>query len=364
MAADAPSGSLFEVLKERREHLITCWGHRIKTLVASASLPRAELLDHIPAFVDEIIQALYPSAVPLPPMSARAEQHGEQRLGLGFDVAEVVREYGMLHECILEIAAEAGLEVSRRDQGLVVKWLNAGIADALSQYVKQRDLELQRQNSEHLGFIAHELRNPLGSARLAFQRLRRKELQESRTVEMLDRGLRRTAEMIDSVLSQASLKMGVVPRLVPVALRPFLQEIEADAGPEAAAKAIQTQVLAPEDLVIEADPRLLRSAVYNLLHNALKFSHEQSTVVVSAGYSDARVTIEVTDACGGLPPGKVEELFTPLVQRGDNRSGFGLGLGIALQAAEAHNGTIKVHDMPGKGCVFILDLPSTRTTPV
>jgi signal transduction histidine kinase len=361
MADDVAQGSLFEVLKERRSHLITCWSARIKGLVASASLPRAELLDHIPAFVDEIIQALYPSAMPLPPMSARAEQHGEQRLGLGFDVAEVVREYGMLHECILEVAAEAGLEVAHRDQAVVVKWLNAGIADALSQYVKQRDLELQRQSSEHLGFIAHELRNPLGSARMAFERLRRKELEESRTVEMLDRGLRRTAEMIDSVLSHASLKMGVVPRLAPVAVRPFLQEIEADAAVEALAKEIKTVVMAPEDLVIEADPRLLRSAVYNLLHNALKFSHEQSTVVVSAGYADGRVSIEVTDGCGGLPPGKAEELFAPLVQRGENRSGYGLGLGIALQAAEAHNGTIKVRDIPGKGCAFILDVPSTAT---
>jgi signal transduction histidine kinase len=268
-----------------------------------------------------------------------------------------------LHECILEIAAEAGLAIASRDETVVVKWLNAGMADAVSQYVKQRDLELQRQSSEHLGFIAHELRNPLGSARLAFDRLRRKELEESRTVEMLDRGLRRTAEMIDSVLSQAALKMGVVPRLAPVAVRPFLQEIEADTAVEALAKEIKTVVMAPEDLVIEADPRLLRSAVYNLLHNAVKFSHEQSTVVVSAGYADGRVSIEVTDTCGGLPPGKAEELFAPLVQRGENRSGYGLGLGIALQAAEAHNGTIKVRDVPGKGCAFILDVPSTATAP-
>ena len=360
---DLGSGSLYALLKERRDDLVTSWGNRIKSLVASASLPRAELLDHMPAFVDEIIQALYPGAVPLPAVSIRAEQHGEQRLGLGFDVAEVVREYGMLHECILELAEEAGLDIDRRDELIVVRWLNVGISDAVSQYVKERDLEMHRQSSEHLGFIAHELRNPLGAARLAFERLRRKELAESRTADMLDRGLRRTSEMIDSVLSQASLKMGVVPRLAPVALRPFLQEIEADAGAEAVDKGIQVEVSAPEDLVIEADPRLLRSAVSNLLHNALKFSHEQSTVVVSAGLAEGRITIEVIDACGGLPPGKVEELFTPLVQRGENRTGFGLGLGIALQAAEAHNGTIKVRDMPGKGCAFILDLPSTAPTP-
>lgn len=179
---------------------------------------------------------------------------------------------------------------------------------------------------------------------------------------MVERGLKRTAEMIDSVLSHASLRMGVAPRLAPVAMRPFLQELEADAGIEAQAKGIEMIVLAPEDLIIEADPRLLRSAIYNLLQNALKFSHEQSTVVLSAGHSDERVTIEVTDGCGGLPPGKAEELFTPLVQRGKNRSGFGLGLGIARQAAEAHNGTIKVRDMPGKGCAFIVDLPSTATS--
>jgi signal transduction histidine kinase len=356
---DAAAGSLFVVLKEKRSQLIARWGDRIKSVAAAAALPRAELLDHIPAFVDEIIRALYPEAIPLPPTSAHAEEHGEQRLALGFDVAEVVREYGMLHECILEIAGEAELVISLRDQALIAKWLNSGIADALAQYVRHRDLELQRQNSEHLGFIAHELRNPLGSAKLAFVTLRQTELADSRTAQIVERGLTRTAEMIDGVLSQASLRMGLAPRLRPVAMRSFLRELEADAEIEAQVKRIELSVSVPGDLVIEADPRLLRSAVSNLLHNALKFSHEGSTVVMTAEHSDGRVTIEVMDGCGGLPPGKAEELFAPLVQRGEDRTGFGLGLGIALQAAEAHNGTIKVHDVPGTGCKFIVDLPAT-----
>jgi len=241
--------------------------------------------------------------------------------------------------------------------------LNEGIADAVAEYVKQRDLELQRQSSEHLGFIAHELRNPLGTTKLAFQRLRRTELAESRTVEMVERGLKRMGDMIDGALSHASLRLGVMPRLAPIALRSFLHELETDAAIEAQAKRIEIAVLAPEDLLIEADPRLLRSAISNLLHNALKFSHEGTKVVMSAARTEGRLTIEVTDACGGLPPGKAEELFTPLVQRGDNRTGFGLGLSIALQAAEAHKGTIRVRDLPGRGCVFTIDLPSAEPKP-
>jgi hypothetical protein len=325
--------------------------------VVSEALPRTELVDHIPGFIDEIIRALYPDAVPLPPMSAHAEEHGEQRLRLGFDVAEVVREYGALHECILQLAGKEGLDVSLRDQELVVKYLNSGIADAVSQYVKQRDLETQRQTSEHLGFIAHELRNPLSAAQYAVRRLHDEGKEESRVLEILERNLRRTSEMIDSVLTHASLKMGIEPRLAPVALAGFLREMEVDAGTEARAKRILIVVSVPEDLAIQADARLLRSAVYNLVLNALKFSHEGSTVTLTAARQDGRVTIAVTDGCGGLPPGKAAELFTPLVQRGENRSGFGLGLAIALQAAEAHNGTIKVRDLPGVGCTFIVDLP-------
>jgi signal transduction histidine kinase len=362
MGHEVAPGSLFAVLKENRSRLISRWEERTKSLVVDASLPRAELLDHIPAFVDEITGALYPEAMPLPPSSAHADEHGGQRLRLGFDVAEVIREYGLLHECILEIAGEAGLEINARDHAIVARWLNVGIAGAVAQYVKERDLELQRKNSEHLGFIAHELRNPVALARLAFDRLRKTELAESRTADMLDRGLRRTADMIDGVLSHASLKMGIEPRLAPVVLLTFLQELVAEAATEARAKSIHIITSCPDDLTVQADLRLLRSAVTNLLHNAMKFSHDQSTVTVTAGWSEGRITIEVADGCGGLAPGKADELFAPLVQRNDNRTGFGLGLGIALQAAEAHNGTIRVKDMPGTGCAFIIDLPSTSRT--
>jgi signal transduction histidine kinase len=348
--------TLHGVLKAKRELLIACWTLKIRAAI-TAPLTNAELLDRIPAFVDDIIAALCPYAATLPSASAHASEHGAQRLRMRFDVGEVVREYGLLHECILELAGESGLQISLTEQHVVLKWLNSGIADALAQYVKRRDQELERQASEHLGFIAHELRNPLSAARAAVDRLRNSGAPPPRTVELLDRSLRRTIDMIDNALAHASLQLGANPTLEPLAVDDLLRDIEMDAGADAQARGVDLVVAAPAGTVISADPRLLRSAVFNLVQNALKFSRAGSTVTVGVRTAPDSVTIEVADACGGLPPGKIDDLFAPTVQRGENRSGFGLGLSIARQAVEAHLGRIGVLDVPGTGCVFSIWLP-------
>jgi len=362
----AARDTLHALLKDRRADLIARWTAQIKDVTGMESLSHTELLDQLPSFLDEIMAALYPDAVPFPVESGSAEEHGVQRLRLGFDVGQVVREYALLHECIIALAKSANVTVEPREHEIITRWLNVGIADAVAQYVKQRDVELQRQTAEHMGFIAHELRNPLAAARVAFGRLRTPGLDSasrSRAMDVLDRNLRRTADMIDNVLSEASLRMGVDPQSSRLHVRRLLEDVVLESSFEAEARNIRAAVSAPNDLELDGDARLLRSAVSNLVHNAIKFSSAGSTIAVTAVAADGRVGIEVADACGGLPPGKAEELFSPLVQRGENRSGFGLGLAIALQAAEAHHGTITVHDVPGTGCVFRIDLPGGAHEP-
>jgi len=348
--------TLFSVLKTRRELVVACWKAKVRGTVG-AEVSNAELLDEIPAFVDEIIAALYRDAIPLPSTSGTAGEHGAQRLRLQFDVSEVVREYGLLHECIIEIARDAGAEVNWRDQQVICGWITHGIADAVAQYGKRRDEEKERQQSQHLGFIAHELRNPLSAARAAFQRLRGNELAAGgRSVDLVERSLRRSAEMIDNALSHASLTLGVEPQSEPVVLADLLRDIDLDASIEAQARGVTLTFVVDGDPVIAADPRLLRSALFNLVQNGLKFSPAGSTVAIRAHGAPDQATIHVADACGGLPPGRVDDLFAPLVQRGENRSGFGLGLAIARQAVEAQGGRISVRDVPGMGCVFTVRL--------
>jgi signal transduction histidine kinase len=347
------------VLRQRREDLIDRWSRAIMHEGLSDPLPHAELIDQMPLFIDELTAALHPQALPLPLAGENAIEHGAQRLSLGFNVGEVVREYGALHRCIIEIADEAGLTITSHEQTIIARCLTSGIAHAVSQYVSDRDAELHRQMSEHIGFIAHEVRNPLSSARMAFTLLQKTELAGGgRVVELLAKNLRLTGEVIDNALHHSALTLGVQPRAEVVRLRALLDGVVFDCASEAQAKGLEVVVSASADLSLEADPRLLQSAIANLVRNAIKFSAPSSAISVRAGRVEGRISIEVEDSCGGLPDGCVEDLFKPLVRRGPDQTGFGLGLAIAHQASQAHDGMLTVRDLPGKGCVFTLDLPA------
>jgi signal transduction histidine kinase len=108
---------------------------------------------------------------------------------------------------------------------------------------------------------------------------------------------------------------------------------------------------------IDVDPQLLTSAVMNLVNNACKFTHAGGRVVVRAPHKNGRVRIEVQDECGGIPDSN-GDLFQPFAeQRGNDRTGLGLGLSIARKAVRAHGGDISTRNMPGVGCVFVIELP-------
>ena len=71
------------------------------------------------------------------------------------------------------------------------------------------------------------------------------------------------------------------------------------------------------------------------------------------------MVVEIEDECGGIPE-STGDLFHPFGdRRGSDRSGLGLGLSIARKVVRAHKGDILVRNMPGKGCVFAIDVPLT-----
>jgi signal transduction histidine kinase len=356
--------SLDDVLSAQRDEVLRRWERNVRGNVAPEALSTLELLDHMPQFVDSIIAALRAdgrSRGPEEPVpeDASAPGHGAQRLRLGFDLNSVVREYGTLRDVIVDVAHEKGAAITWREIQILGRVLITGIAHAVSEYAHQRDAELVRQANEHFAFIAHELRNPLSSATLAFHALQRKRLlpEGERTVQALERGLERATDLVDRTLQTARVASGIALRRSPTTLGELFEDAELAISSEAEAKGIELQVSIEADRALDVDRRLVSSALDNLARNAVKYTAKGSTVQLRGRVEAARVVLEVEDCCGGLEPGMVERAFSPFVRMDPREGGFGLGLAIAKQAVDAHGGSVRVQNLPGKGCIFVMELP-------
>jgi signal transduction histidine kinase len=110
-------------------------------------------------------------------------------------------------------------------------------------------------------------------------------------------------------------------------------------------------------LHIEVDRQLLASALMNLLQNAFKYTREQGRVTLRTRSESGRVLIEVEDECGGLEKNEAGPTHPFGDRRRRDRSGLGLGLSITRSAAKAIGGEVHTRNIPGKGCVFSIDLP-------
>ncbi len=364
-AATVAFASLARLLSAKRKELSARFEASVRARLPTDGVDRCELLDTLPTFLDELIVDLERVRWSMGPMhtgpvSPIAIAHGVQRFRLGFRVDEVVREYGLLHDAILELADASGYRVDSHEQRALARAISRATAAAVSEYARRRDQELQREAAEHFSFVAHELRNPLTSARVAFERLVREgSIPRTRATEVIARGLTRVGELVDHALAEARLGGRTPLRVERVSLDEVIADAVAESTTDAESRSIALITDVQSGVEFEADRRLLRSVVTNLLRNAIKFTHDGERVTVRAVVRDESIVVEVEDTCGGIPAERVDGIFAAGVQAGSDRSGFGLGLAIARQAVEAHGGAIAVRNQPGRGCVFVIELPRT-----
>ena len=96
----------------------------------------------------------------------------------------------------------------------------------------------------------------------------------------------------------------------------------------------------------------------NLIDNAHKYSPPGATIELSAVREDAWLRFAVADRGPGIEAGENDRVFEAFYRSPQARtSGVGLGLAIAKQAIDAHGGSIRVQNLPGNGCIVVLELP-------
>ncbi|MCQ2494587.1 MAG: HAMP domain-containing histidine kinase, partial [Lachnospiraceae bacterium] len=114
--------------------------------------------------------------------------------------------------------------------------------------------------------------------------------------------------------------------------------------------------LTGEDMVVHADTERIKQVLYNLIDNAIKFSHNDSVVTVGTTVRKNKLFISVKDTGVGIPKDEVKLIFNRFYKsdssRGKDKKGTGLGLSIVKEIINAHNENINVVSTQGEGTEF------------
>jgi signal transduction histidine kinase len=211
-----------------------------------------------------------------------------------------------------------------------------------------------------LGDISHELRSPLARLGVALGLARQRAGAEaSGALDRIERESDNLNEMISHLLTLTRLESGTDGRKRgQVDLDALIREVSEDADFEARSLNRSVQVVASDKCSINGVEDLLRSAVENVVRNAVRFTPEGTAVEVALrkqnGSGDNFAVISVRDRGKGVPAESLEKIFRPFYRTEDARdrqSGGGTGLGLAIteRAVRMHGGTIQAVNSPEGG---------------
>jgi signal transduction histidine kinase len=270
----------------------------------------------------------------------------------------VVHTYGDICQAVTELAVERNARITTKDFNTLNRCLDIAIAEAVTEHVRLTAQTRTSDEVERLGQLAHEIRNNLIAALLAFDSLRRGLVAiNGSTGSVLGRSLLGLRDVLDRTL--ADIRMVAAPdHREPIAVGPLLAELAVAAALHAEYRGLAfTLGSVDAALTIDGDPHLLGSAVTNLLGNAVKYTRHGGHVALNARREGDRLLIRVDDECGGIPESQGDPFRAFGDRRGEDRTGLGLGLSIARKAIRAHGGDITIENRPGQGCAFVIDIP-------
>ncbi len=227
---------------------------------------------------------------------------------------------------------------------------------------------VNRNYMEMLGFVTHELKNPLTSAMMSLHTVKDRYLGElnpvqTRSLESVAQSLDYFQDMIRNYLDLSRLEKG---ELEIKKVQFFLQDRVVQptyAGLERELQergmAVQDQI--PEGLVLNADANLLRIVYDNLLSNAVRYGREGGNIVLDAKERADEVILTVRNDGQGIPPYKMPMLFQKFSRLDGSehagKRGTGLGLYICREIVEKHGGEMWAESQVGDWAEFHFTIP-------
>lgn len=284
--------------------------------------------------------------------------------GTAHDLRLIKRREAELRNALDEVAA------ARSD----LQRLNAALEEKVDERTRQLELtiadlarlneelqELDRLKSEFVALVSHELRAPLTNIRGGIELILERQMplgsDTQDTLRLVQQESGRLATLVEAILDLSALEAGRFPlQLRPVGLADVTQEVLAQ-FPDLSR--LCTEI--PTDLPkVKADERGLKSILYHLLDNAIKYAPE-GELVLEASPEDGNIQMRLTDSGPGIPLEERERVFE-MFHRLDSRDkrevyGHGLGLPMARRLVEAMGGGIRIEAGPRHGTRVVFWLP-------
>ncbi len=247
---------------------------------------------------------------------------------------------------------------------------NAPIADRIGTLVSIVDISdlraAQREREDVIRFLSHDLKSPasslLGLAQL--QRDPRRALQPPELANRLDALAHRTLDLLDGFIAIAQAESVDPMVFSELDLRDVLQDACDEVWAYSESRGIQIDARHPAaPLIVLGDRRLLARAVVNLLNNAVKFSPQNSRVLLDCNERASLARVSIIDQGAGVPEEMAQHLFkrfsrAPAAGKA-HPAGTGLGLAFVRIVAEKHGGSIRI--VPNAdGARFDLQLPAAK----
>jgi len=365
-----------ERVRNEKDLILKTWVERVRKAIPAETGQRTPaLINSIPKFLDELARALEAKSCEEEKIGCASvsREHGEQRAQLGhYTLDELIREYQILHQVILEFLNRHG-PASDADVCAVTDGVFSGIRGAAQAFVEKQFEEYRAMANEaresqqlrelFVNALAHDIRNPLATALIHAEIIQRAggnyEIQVNSAAKIAE-CVRKTGRIIDDVLDANHLRAGQKLRLH--VKKCDLEAIVKEAAETMAAMYNGTVVINNgHHIAGHWDCDKISRAIQNLISNALKYGDRTIPVTVTLSEVDEHASISVHNHGSELTMDDLSKLFRPHYRSGRAREstidGYGLGLTLVKGFLEAHGGRVLVKSRKDEGTTFTLILP-------
>ncbi len=211
---------------------------------------------------------------------------------------------------------------------------------------------------------AHEIRTPLtailGSLEVLMRGVQDDPEKANKLIPAIYREAKRLSNMCEQLLDLSRLDSVKNIQKKPINLKEFVEDLLPRL--QLVAKDCHIEIKQNTGTEILIDPELFTQVFLNLADNSQKYTSGACHICISWELNTDSVTLSVKDNGQGIDPIELKHIFEPFFQGhyASSAKGTGLGLSLVKEIIEAHQGTIKVRSIPGKGTTFIISLPIYR----